>query len=311
MTAGGRIAAREAAPAGYDAVHRQAVPRASGSRRANAMTVDVEEHFQVSAMESVVRRRDWDRHPSRVESNVDWLLDRFAEHGVTATFFTLGWIAERHGAMIRRIVAAGHELASHGHAHVRVNTQEPAAFRADVAHAKATLEDAGGVAVCGYRAPSFSIDASTPWAHAVLAETGHAYSSSIYPIRHDLYGMPTASRFPFRPQGRELLEVPVSTVRVGGRNLPCGGGGFFRLYPYAFSRWAIQRVNQADGQPCLFYFHPWELDPGQPRPRGLPMRTRFRHYLNLERTEGRLRQLLADFPWDRMDRVFLSPEGGR
>ena len=275
---------------------------------ANAMTVDVEEHFQVSAMEPVVRRADWPRHPSRVEANVDWLLDRFAEHGVTATFFTLGWIAERHGGMVRRIVAAGHELASHGYQHTRVNTQTPDAFRADAARAKAVLEDAGGVRVRGYRAASFSIDASTPWAHAVLAETGHAYSSSVYPIRHDHYGMPGAPRFAYAPlPDSPFREVPLSTTRIFGRPVPCAGGGYFRLLPYRASAWAIDRLTTRENAPCVFYLHPWEIDPGQPRVPGLPPRARFRHYVNLSRTDGRLARLLARYSWRRMDEVFAVP----
>ena len=284
---------------------------AMATDRINALSVDVEDYFQVSAFEPHIPRSAWERIPCRLEPDMDRILALFADAGVRATFFVLGWVAERFPHLVRRMVAEGHEVASHGRDHVRVTRLTPEQFRADVGGTRRLLEDIAGEAVRGYRAPSYSIGPQTLWALRVLEEEGYTYSSSIYPIRHDLYGMPTASRFPFHPQGRELLEVPVSTVRVGGRNLPCGGGGFFRLYPYAVSRWAIQRVNQADGQPCLFYFHPWELDPGQPRPRGLPMRTRFRHYLNLGRTERRLRQLLADFPWDRMDRVFLTPEGGR
>jgi polysaccharide deacetylase family protein (PEP-CTERM system associated) len=268
------------------------------------MTVDVEEHFQVSAMASVVRRADWPRHGSRVEANVDYLLDLFAAHGVTATFFTLGWIAERHGAMVRRIVAAGHELASHGYAHVRVNTQTPDAFRRDVTHAKAVLEDAGGVPVRGYRAASFSIDASTPWAHEILAATGHAYSSSVYPIRHDHYGMPTAPRFPYAPlPDSSFHEVPLSTTTLLGRRVPCAGGGYFRLLPYAASAWAIDRLATREGAPCVFYLHPWEVDPDQPRVAGLSSRARFRHYVNLSRTAPRLIRLLAGRRWTRLDRA--------
>jgi len=287
-----------------------AITTTGGARRhthaplTNAMTVDVEEHFQVSAMESVVHRADWPRHPSRVEANVDRLLDLFAERGVTATFFTLGWIAERHRAMVRRIVAAGHELASHGHRHIRVNTQTPEAFRADAAHAKAVLEDAGGVKVRGYRAASFSIDASTPWAHAILAATGHAYSSSVYPIRHDHYGMPGAPRSPYAPlPDSPFREVPLATTTLFGRIVPCAGGGYFRLLPYRLSAWAIDRRTRRENAPCVFYLHPWELDPEQPRVPGLPARTRFRHYVNLSRTAPRLAALLARHRWSRLDRA--------
>jgi len=271
----------------------------------NAMSVDVEEHFQVSAMESVVARGDWHHHHSRVEANVDAILDLFARDGVRATFFTLGWIAQRHPTMVRRIVAEGHELASHGFAHVRVHQQTPAAFRADVRHTKAVLEDIGGVPVRGYRAASFSIDARTPWAHAILAEEGHCYSSSIYPIRHDLYGMPEAPRFAYHPlSGSDFMEVPITTTTLLGRRWPCGGGGYFRLLPYAASIRAMRRVGARDGARCVFYFHPWEIDPDQPRVDGLSRRARFRHYTNLARMMPRLERLTRRFAWDRMDRVF-------
>ena len=274
-------------------------------RPVHAMSVDVEEHFQVSAMEGVVDRADWPRHESRVEANVDALLDLFARQRVRATFFTLGWVAERRGAMVRRIVAAGHELASHGQTHRRVYSQTPAAFRADVRDSRRLLEDVGGVPVRGYRAPSFSIDARTPWAHAILAEEGYAYSSSVYPIRHDHYGMPTAPRDPYRPlDDSPFLEVPIATVTLLGRRWPGGGGGYFRLLPYGVSRWALARRQDREGAAAVFYIHPWEIDPDQPRVAGLAAKTRFRHYLNLARTKPRLDRLAGDFAWDRMDRVF-------
>lgn len=271
----------------------------------NALTVDVEDYFQVSAFEPHIRREDWDTVPCRIERNMDRILDLFCELDVQATFFTLGWVAERYPHLIRRIVAEGHELASHGYEHVRVVNQDPAAFRSDVTKTKTLLEDLSGVEVQGYRAASYSIGEKNLWALDVLHEAGYRYSSSIYPIKHDLYGMPRAPRFAFRPKPDGILEIPVSTVTLGGRKLPCGGGGYFRLFPYALSRWAIRRVNVQDEQACLFYFHPWEIDPEQPRQRGLPIKTRIRHYLNLTRTEARLRRLLRDFNWDRMDRVFL------
>jgi polysaccharide deacetylase family protein (PEP-CTERM system associated) len=228
---------------------------------------------------------------------------------VKATFFTLGWVAERHPDLIRRILAAGHELASHGFAHFRASDQTPEEFRADVRRTKRLLEDTGGSEVQGYRAASFSIGADNLWAIEVLAEEGYRYSSSIYPVRHDHYGMPDAPRFPHRPVGaRGVLELPISTVRFAGRNLPIGGGGYFRLAPYAAFRWALRRVNRDDGMPAVFYFHPWEIDPDQPRPDGLSAKTRFRHYLNLGRMERRLAAMLADFAWDRIDRVFLLSE---
>lgn len=272
----------------------------------NALTVDVEDYFQVSAFEPHIARSDWEQIPCRVERNMDRILDLFGEEGVCATFFTLGWVAERYPHLVRRLVAEGHELASHGYEHIRVVNQQPDEFRNDVTRTKQMLEDISGVEVRGYRAASYSIGERNLWALDVLHEAGYRYSSSIYPIRHDLYGMPNAPRFAFRPKPDGILEIPVTTVVVGGRKLPCGGGGYFRLFPYALSKWAIQRVNEQDEQACLFYFHPWEIDPEQPRQKGLPIKTRIRHYLNLSRTEARLRRLLNDFRWDRMDNVFLQ-----
>jgi len=278
----------------------------SSGRITNALTVDVEDYFQVSAFETHIRREDWDAMPCRVERNMDRILEIFAEAGVKATFFTLGWVAERYPQVVQRIVAGGHELASHGYEHVRVVNQDPKRFRADVARTKGLLEDLSGVEVKGYRAASYSIGSANLWALEVLHEEGYRYSSSIYPIRHDLYGMPEAPRFAFRPHPDGILEIPVTTVEIGGRKLPCGGGGYFRLLPYRVSRWAMRRVNRKDRQACLFYFHPWEIDPDQPRQAGISVKTRVRHYLNLGRTEARLRRLLGDFRWDRMDRVFLD-----
>jgi polysaccharide deacetylase family protein (PEP-CTERM system associated) len=226
---------------------------------------------------------------------------------VNATFFTLGWVAERYPALVRKMVDQGHEVARHGWSHVRVTQQTPEQFREDVVRTKALLEDLTGRPVLGYRAASYSIGADNLWAWNVLAETGHSYSSSIVPIRHDLYGMPGAPRFAFQPAGSDLVEFPVTTVRIAGRNLPCGGGGWFRLVPYPGMRWALRRVNTQDRQPAIFYFHPWEIDPAQPRQTGLDHKTRFRHYLNLDRTEARLDRLLADFAWGRMDQVLLNP----
>jgi len=275
----------------------------------NAMTVDVEDYFQVSAFEPYIPRQRWDEWPRRVEDNTRRILELFERQGVRATFFTLGWVAERYPGLIRDIVARGHELACHGMEHVRVTEQTPEAFRQDVFRAKAVLEDAGGTEVLGYRAASYSIGRDNLWALTVLQELGFKYSSSIYPVKHDLYGMPEAPRFAFYPdQAPRLLEVPITTVKMGGRNLPCGGGGFFRLYPYFVSRWALRKVNEADGQPAVFYFHPWEIDPGQPRPSGLRFKTRLRHYLNLGRMEARLERLLTDFKWDTMAEVFLTDD---
>ena len=224
------------------------------------------------------------------------------------TFFTLGWVAERYPGLVKDIVAGGHEIASHGWEHVRVNTQTPQAFRQDIERTRKLLQDISGEPVKGYRAASYSIGADEAWAWEQLAEAGHSYSSSIVPIRHDLYGIPGAPRFSFHTADGRLLEIPITTVPVGGRNINCGGGGWFRLFPYAFSRWAMKRVNCADGQAGIFYFHPWEIDPEQPRPEGVGIKTRFRHYLNLHRTYDRLERLLQDFQWGRMDDIFLPKE---
>ncbi len=272
----------------------------------NAMTVDVEDWFQVSAFEKHLDRSQWESLPCRVEANVDRILALFERHGVKATFFTLGWIARRYPEMVRRIVDQGHELASHGWSHVRVTQQDPDSFRQDVTRTRALLEDLGGAPVKGYRAASYSIGRDNLWAWDVLAEAGYRYSSSVVPVRHDLYGMPEAPRFAFQAVEGRLLEVPVTTLEVAGRKVNFGGGGWFRLFPYRLTRWAFHRVNGREGRPCIFYFHPWEIDPAQPRVRGVGPKTRFRHYLNLARTEGRLERLLQDFRWDRMDRIFLQ-----
>ena len=272
----------------------------------NAMSIDVEDYFQVSAFAPHIRREDWDTLPCRVERNVDAILGLLDEADAKATFFTLGWIAERYPQLVRRIVDNGHELASHGYGHQRASDLTPAEFRADIVRAKRILEDLGGVAVRGYRAPSFSINQANWWAVEELENAGYVYSSSIYPVRHDHYGMPDAPRFPHRPNGADgILELPPTTLPLLGRNLPAAGGGWFRLLPYAMSRWMLRRVNRQDRAPCMFYFHPWELDPGQPRQPGLSARTRFRHYVNLQRMPDRLGRLLNDFEWDRVDRVFL------
>ncbi len=272
----------------------------------NAMTVDVEDYFQVQAFARCIGRAQWDGFASRVEANVDAILEHFAAARVTATFFTLGWIAERHPIMVRRIVAAGHELASHGYDHTRADAQTPANFRADVRRTRRLLEDIGGEPVRGYRAATFSIGARNQWAFGVLEEAGYAYSSSVNPIRHDLYGMPDAPRVPFRPDGGTLWEIPLTTVRACGRNWPCSGGGYFRLLPYGLFRRGLELVNQRERRPGIFYFHPWEIDPAQPRVAGCGWKSRFRHYTNLSRMAGKLDLLLRDFAWDRMDRVFAG-----
>ncbi len=273
----------------------------------NALSIDVEDWFHVQAFAELIRRDDWPYLESRVVRNTERILELLAEKGVRATFFTLGWVAERHKELVRRIVAEGHELASHGYAHYRVDQQGQGGFRADAQRTKRLLEDIAGVPVLGFRAASFSIGRNELWAHEILAEEGYAYSSSIYPVRHDIYGMPDAPRFPFRPRGDSgVVELPITTVRGWGGNKPAGGGGWFRLRRYGTSRRMLRRVNKADGQPAIFYFHPWEIDPAQPRQKGLPWRSRTRHYTGLRKTEPRLRRLLEDFDWDRMDAVFAG-----
>ena len=270
----------------------------------NALSVDVEDWFQVGAFERTIDRADWDSLSHRVERNTDAVVDLFAQAGVSATFFTLGWVAERYPALMRRIVDTGHEVASHGYDHARVFTFTPDQFRADLARARALLEDASGQAVTGYRAPSFSIDARNPWAHEELAAQGYIYSSSVAPIAHDHYGWRDAPRFAFRPvAGAAMIELPVTTAMLGKRRLAAGGGGFFRTLPYGFSRWAIAQVNRDDARPAVFYFHPWEVDPGQPRVADAPLRSRLRHYTNLTRMEAKLERLLRDFAWGRVDEV--------
>ncbi|MDR3415936.1 MAG: DUF3473 domain-containing protein [Nevskia sp.] len=275
----------------------------------NALTVDVEDYFQVQALAGTVARAAWEAMPRRVEANTERLLAAFERAGVHATFFTLGWVAKRHPALVARIVAGGHELASHGYGHERVDRLGPEAFAADVGRTRKLLEDTGGVAVAGYRAPTFSLNAATPWAFAALAEQGYRYSSSVYPVKHDLYGMPDAPRFPYRPDAGTLWEIPLTALRVRGRNFPCSGGGWFRVLPYPVFRFGLSRFNRTEARAGVFYTHPWEYDPGQPR---LPVRnplSRFRHYVNLSRTAGRLERLLGDFAWDRMDRVFAGVLG--
>ncbi len=274
------------------------------------MTVDVEDWFQVQAFAGTISRDDWDTLPRRVEANTNWILDLFARHNVQATFFTLGWVADRHPALIRRIVADGHELASHGYAHRLAHDQTPAEFAADISRAKACLQDTGGVAVHGYRAPTFSINTRNPWAFAALAAAGYTYSSSIYPVRHDLYGMPNAPRFPYKPlAGSDLVEIPMTTLHLAGRNWPCAGGGYFRLIPYVLYRAALRRFNATEHPPALFYTHPWEIDAAQPHVDAAPAMARFRHYLNLSRMPARMERLLTDFAWGRVDQVFADALG--
>ncbi len=279
--------------------------QAAAAAIVNALTIDVEDYFQVSAFADQIRRDDWDTMPCRVEQNIERILALLGNANTKATFFTLGWIAERYPALVRRIADAGHELASHGFAHRRATEQDRAEFLADICLAKAVLEDISGRAVKGYRAPSFSVGPQNPWAPDCIAEAGYRYSSSIYPIRHDHYGVPDAPRFAHETAAG-MLELPIATVRMFQANWPAGGGGYFRLLPYVVSRWSIRRINAVDRKPAMFYFHPWELDTGQPRVDAAPQKARFRHYVNLKRTEPKLRRLLADFRWDRVDRLFLT-----
>lgn len=274
----------------------------------NAMTVDVEEYFQVGAFESCIDRSKWDDLESRLEISMDIVLRLLGDAGVRGTFFFLGWIAERHPDVVRRVAGAGHEIASHGYDHRRITGMTADSFREDIKRTSGILADITGHQVRGYRAPSFSICATNLWALEVLAEEGYAYSSSIYPIHHDHYGMPSAPRFMFNPvPDSAMIEVPVTTVSLAGRKIPCGGGGYFRLLPYGLSKYAIGRVNREDGQSTVFYCHPWEFDPGQPRQKAAGARSRFRHYTNIGRMERKVRRLLVDFRWGRMDEIFLPP----
>lgn len=273
---------------------------------ANALTIDVEDYFQVSAFAPYIPRTDWPLRECRIERNMDCILEMLDHHGVHATFFTLGWIAERYPQIVRKIVAGGHELASHGYGHERASDQSEESFFADIQLAKLILEDLSGVKVQGYRAPSFSIGVNNLWAFDCLERAGYSYSSSIYPIQHDHYGMPDAPRFAHRVRAG-LLEVPVTTIRILGRNWPSSGGGYFRLLPYNLSRGMLKWVNTHDRQAAVFYFHPWEIDRNQPRIPGISTKTKFRHYVNINRMESRLNQLLSDFRWGRMDEIFLPP----
>lgn len=268
------------------------------------MTVDVEDYFHVTAFSKTLDRNKWNDLEYRAERNTDKVLAIFAENGIHATFFVLGWVAKRSPQLIKRIQAAGHEIACHGMSHQLVYTQTPEVFQAETRDAKALLEDLTGIKVRGYRAASYSVTKQSMWALDILSELGFEYDSSIFPVRHDIYGMRDAPRHAYQTGVGSLLEVPLTTVEVLGQRLPCGGGGYFRILPYAFSRWALRRVNSKDGMPGIFYFHPWEIDPGQPVIKQASFKSRFRHYTNLSRTESRLRRLLRDFSWGRMDRVY-------
>ena len=273
-----------------------------------AMTCDVEDYFQVTALEPVVDRKDWTSFDCRVPRNMDRILGHFAEANITGTFFILGWVAKQHPEVVRQVVSQGHEVASHGMEHKRVWQQAPEEFLEDVTSARKLLEDIAGVSVVGYRAPSWSIGSRTPWAHEMLAEAGYRYSSSVYPTRNDVSRAPEVEREPHTVDGTGILEIPVSVVSIGGRSIPASGGGFFRLFPLRLSDWLIRKAQSERRSPYVFYFHPWEIDPEQPRMRGLSMKSRFRHYVNLEKTEARLVEILGRFRWGRMDRLFLTGE---
>jgi polysaccharide deacetylase family protein (PEP-CTERM system associated) len=273
----------------------------------NAMSVDVEDYFQVSAFDKTVDRRKWDGLESRVCQNTDRLLALFARVEIRATFFVLGWVADRHSDLVRRIAAAGHEIASHGYSHRLVYDQTPAEFREDIRRARVAIETAAGVSVQGYRAPSYSITARSRWALDVLAEEGYRYDASIFPIRHDRYGIPDAPRHLHSINCRigSIWEVPGSTVRLGGVNLPVGGGGYFRILPYEWTQWGIRRLNLVERRPAIFYLHPWEVDPDQPRLPGSAL-SRFRHYRNLGATEGRLERLCEQFRFAPIEDVLAA-----
>ena len=274
----------------------------AGGKIVNGLSVDVEDWFQVGAFETVIERDAWNGLATRVERNVDRILELFEAADVKATFFTLGWVARRNPALMRRIVARGHEMASHGYDHARVFTFTREQFAADLDRARKVIEDASGAQVTGYRAPSFSIDQRTPWAYLELAAQGYRYSSSVAPIAHDHYGWPDAPRFAFNPlPWHDLVEIPVTTAQFAGKRLAAGGGGFFRVLPYAFSRWAIRQVNRTDGRPAVFYCHPWEIDPDQPRVPNAPLKSRLRHYTKLDGMADKLKQLVHEFAWGRMD----------
>ena len=283
------------------------------SKIINAMTVDVEDYFHVSAFENSINKSDWTNMPLRVERNTYRLLELFEKHGVKSTFFTLGWVAERCPNLIKSIVEQGHELASHGFAHQRITEMTQIDFVTDIKKSKDILEQLSGTEVVGYRAPSFSINDSNTWVYEKLIELGFEYSSSTYPIQHDLYGVPDWPRFMYERsesfEGKNILEIPIPTLRKNNTNTGIGGGGYFRLYPYWLSKRRIDKFHKEEKQPYSFYFHPWEIDPDQPRVKEAPLKSKFRHYINLSRMEGKLEKLLKDYKWDTMKSVYLDNQG--
>ncbi|KGJ96770.1 XrtA system polysaccharide deacetylase [Colwellia psychrerythraea] len=283
----------------------QDVNKMSGLPEKQVLTVDVEDYFHVSAFEKAINRDDWKNLELRVEANTYKLLALFEQKQVKCTFFTLGWVAERCPNLIKAIVDQGHELASHGFAHQRATIMTPDEFRQDVSRSKAVLEDASGQSIIGYRAPSFSFNDSNTWVYDILVELGFEYSSSTYPIEHDLYGVPDWPRFKYQ-RAEGIIEIPVPTIRKNEQNTGIGGGGYFRLYPYWLSKRRIDSYLNAEKQPYSFYFHPWEIDPEQPRVAGASVKSKLRHYLNLSRMEGKIVRLLEDYQWDTMKSVYLG-----
>jgi polysaccharide deacetylase family protein (PEP-CTERM system associated) len=280
---------------------------ASISQKKQALTVDVEDYFHVSAFENVIEKSNWQNLEMRVEKNTHRLLKLFEQKQAKCTFFTLGWVAERCPSLIQAIVTQGHELASHGYAHQRASMMTAEQFLNDVSKSKKILEDISGKPVLGYRAPSFSINENNTWVYPILNELGFKYSSSTYPIEHDLYGVPNWPRFKHQRQ-ENIIEIPIPTLQNNSGNTGIGGGGYFRLYPYWLSKRRIERFLQEEQQPYSFYFHPWEIDPNQPRVVGASFKSKFRHYLNLSRMENKIIKLLEDFQWDTMQNVYLGKD---
>ncbi len=292
-------------------IHNETGAAPDSSRHMNALTVDVEDYYQVEAFAKVVRREDWANWESRVERNTKLLLEMFARHEVRGTFFTLGYVAERHPQLIREIAQAGHEVACHGYYHRLVYSQTPDEFREDLHSAKHRLEDLIGAAVIGYRAPSYSITAQSLWALDILIEEGFSYDSSIFPVHHDRYGMPDAERFPhvlYRPTG-EIIEFPPSTVRMCGMNFPISGGGYFRLYPYRLFRLGWEKINRSEAESAIFFLHPWEIDPDQPIVPGTRLNI-WRHRVNMRQTQGKLERLLNDFAFAPVQQVLANRNFG-
>jgi polysaccharide deacetylase family protein (PEP-CTERM system associated) len=271
------------------------------------LTIDIEDYFQVSAFEDIVSKDDWDSYPSRVVPNTSKILSLLDTRNVKATFFILGWTAQKYPDLVKNIFYKGHEVACHGYYHRLIYELTPDEFREDTRKAKNILEQITGTKIIGYRAPSYSITKRTPWAHEILAELGFQYDSSIFPIHHDRYGMPDAPRFSYRVPNLELTEYPLSTFLFFTKKVPVAGGGYFRLFPYWFSKMALQNINQRERQPFIFYFHPWEIDPEQPRMRRAKHLSRFRHYINLDKTYGRLQKLIHDFSFGRITDLETGP----